>query len=129
MPTPFESEFKGKYAIVLTKDGHWFYGRIKYVSREGIIVTNFARLLPMFDKDGNEVMDEKVMMTERAALPFKMPVWFGDEKGYRRDHLISRKMFIPWGNLKAVWRAKTEEEIKAEEEAEHAKENTGMGQG
>jgi len=110
---PVAQEFRGKYVIIVTRTGHWFYGRAKYFDG-GVVLTNVARLLPMLDESGNEVKDSELMMTVRRAYPFIIPV---PPKKY-----VVRKMWIPYSSIQLILRAKDWDEILKEEEAKkHAK--------
>jgi len=104
-----EQEFGGKYVIVITRTGHWFYGRAKYFDG-GVILTNVARLLPQIDENGNEVRNTELMVTVRKAYPF---IVLAPPKKY-----VVRKMWIPFASIQQIMRAKDWEEILKEQEEE-----------
>jgi len=107
--------FQHKAVIVITKSGHWYLGVLRAIDAGGIVLTGVYRLQPVMTEEGEPVRDEELDMTLRKVLPFHVPT--GATK------YIVRKMYIPWGHIQVILRAKTEEEVK-KEEAERLKELT-----
>lgn len=94
--------------IVITRSGHWFHGILRGIDSHGILITTVRRILPKVGDDGKYIEDTPRMVTLKQALPFEIPVdGIGD--------IVVRKMFIAWGVVAQVLRAKTREEIEQEE--------------
>ena len=100
--------FQHKAVIVISRSGHWYLGVLRAIDAGGIVLTGVYRLQPVMTEDGEPIRDEELDVTLRRILPFHVPV---DSNKY-----IVRKMYIPWGNVQVILRAKTEEEVKAEED-------------
>lgn len=97
-----------KQVIVITRSGHWFHGVLRDVDGRGILITTVMRIEPKISEDGNHIRDTQRMITLKRALPFEIPV---DGLG----EIVVRKMFIAWGNVAQILRAKTKEEIEMED--------------
>lgn len=97
----------GKQVIVITRSGHWFYGTLRDVDNRGILITGTYRLEPKRDENGNIVQNTSKMVTVRRLLPFELPVELLGE-------VVVRKMFVAWGQVGQILRAKTKEEIERE---------------
>ncbi len=103
-----------KPVIVITRSGHWHYGILRDVDNRGILLTSLQRVEPVLDENGQQVQDTARRVTLRKALPFELPV-----EGL--GTIVVRKMFVAWGQVGQILRAKTREEIAAEEEAKRSK--------
>ena len=100
----------GKKVLVILRTHYWFYGTLRTVDNRGILVTDIQRIEPVLDEEGNPVLDSFHKVTKRQALPFELPI-----QGL--DKIIVRKMFVPWGNVGQILRAKSLAEIAAEQQA------------
>jgi len=98
-----------KKVIVITRSGHWLYGILRDVDSRGILLTTVQRIEPKIDANGVPMKDPENMVTLKRALPFEIPV---DGIG----EIVVRKMFIAWGHVAQILRAKTKDEIEKEEQ-------------
>ena len=96
-----------KRVIVITRSGHWLYGVLRDVDNRGILLTTVQRIEPKIDANGVPIKDSENMITLKRALPFEIPIeGIGD--------IVVRKMFIAWGHIAQILRAKTKAEIEKE---------------
>lgn len=99
----------GKPVIVITRSGHWFYGILRDIDGKGILITAVQRIEPKLNEDGVPIRDFENMVTLKKVLPFEMPI---DGLGT----IVVRKMFVAWGHVAQILRAKTKEELEKEEQ-------------
>ena len=104
----------GKRVLLITRSGHWFYGTLRDVDGRGVLVTDVKRIEPVLDKNGEQVHDTTRRVTLRKVFPFELPV-----EGL--DTIVVRKMFVAWGQVGQILRAKMKKEIEEEEEAKRSK--------
>jgi len=98
----------GKRVILISRSGHWFYGTLRDVDGRGVLVTDVKRIEPVLDKNGEQVQDTTRRVTLRKVFPFELPV-----EGL--DTIVVRKMFVAWGQVGQILRAKMKKEIEEEE--------------
>jgi small nuclear ribonucleoprotein (snRNP)-like protein len=97
----------GKQVILITRNGHWIYGTLRDVDNRGILLTGVSRIEPKVDAEGNPLTDTSRMVALRRMFPFELPVeMLGD--------VVVRKVFVAWGHVAQIMRAKTKDEIEKE---------------